>query len=78
MGIDWKMTTFRHPSFIEGRVGKVTVGEAEAGIFGEVSPLVLGLWKLENPVAAFEINMSRILEVVVVSTRLQSNISSAT
>ena len=61
-GVEWKIKETTHPSFIEGRVGKVIVGGADVGVVGEVNPLVLEAWKLENPVAAFEINLKMILE----------------
>ena len=62
LGVEWQIKETTHPSFIEGRVGKVIVGGVEVGVVGEVNPLVLEAWKLENPVAAFEINFQRILE----------------
>jgi phenylalanyl-tRNA synthetase beta chain len=43
-------------------VGKIIVNGLEIGMVGEVSPLVLEAWKLENPAAAFEINFQKILE----------------
>jgi len=61
-GVEWQIKEAAHPSFIEGRVGKVIVNNAEIGNVGEVNPLVLEAWKLENPAAAFEINFQRILE----------------
>ncbi|MGA3290593.1 MAG: phenylalanine--tRNA ligase subunit beta [Candidatus Bathyarchaeia archaeon] len=61
-GVDWQIKETAHPSFIEGRIGKIIVGDVEIGIIGEVNPLVLEAWKLENPVAAFEINLQRILQ----------------
>jgi phenylalanyl-tRNA synthetase beta chain len=61
-GVEWQIKETAHPSFIEGRVGKVIIGGADVGHIGEVNPLVLETWKLENPVAAFEINLKMILE----------------
>jgi phenylalanyl-tRNA synthetase beta chain len=61
-GVDWQIKETTHPSFIEGRIGKIIVGDVEIGIIGEINPLVLEAWKLENPVAAFEINLQRILQ----------------
>jgi phenylalanyl-tRNA synthetase beta chain len=61
-GVEWKIKETAHPSFIEGRVGKVIVGGVDVGVVGEINPLVLEMWKLENPVAAFEINLQRIIE----------------
>lgn len=61
-GVNWQIKETTHPSFIEGRVGKVMVGGVEAGVVGEVNPQVLEAWKLENPAAGFEINFQRVLE----------------
>ncbi len=61
-GVEWAIKETAHPSFIEGRVGNVFVNGSEVGIVGEVNPLVLEAWKLENPVAAFEVNFKKILE----------------
>jgi phenylalanyl-tRNA synthetase beta chain len=60
LGLEWQIREARHPSFIEGRVGTVIVGKTEVGMLGELHPKVLQAWALENPVAAFELNMSRI------------------
>jgi len=62
-GFEWQIKETTHPSFIEGRVGKVIVLGKEIGVVGEISPRVLELWKLENPAAAFEINLHSILRV---------------
>jgi phenylalanyl-tRNA synthetase beta chain len=60
LGLEWQIREARHPSFIEGRVGTVIVGKTEVGMLGELHPKVLQAWALENPVAAFELDMSRI------------------
>ena len=60
-GVEWQIKEAVHPSFIDGRVGKVIVNGSEVGVVGEVNPLVLQAWKLENPVAAFEVNFQKIL-----------------
>jgi phenylalanyl-tRNA synthetase beta chain len=62
-GVEWQIKETAHPSFIEGRVGKVIISGVEVGIVGEINPLVLEAWKLENPVAAFEVNLQKILEI---------------
>jgi phenylalanyl-tRNA synthetase beta chain len=61
-GVEWQIKEVAHPSFIEGRAGKVIVNSVEIGIVGEVNLPVLEAWKLENPAAAFEIAFQRILE----------------
>ncbi len=60
-GVEWQIKETAHPSFIEGRVGSVIVDGVEVGVVGEVNPLVLEAWKLENPVAAFEIKFQMLL-----------------
>ncbi len=61
-GVEWQIKETGHPSFVEGRVGAVMVGGTAVGVLGEVHPRVLESWKLENPVAAFEINMQKIVK----------------
>jgi len=63
LGVEWEIKPAINPSFIEGRAGTVIVNGTEVGIVGEVNPLVLEAWKLENPTAAFEVNFQRIIEL---------------
>ena len=60
-GLKWQIKETAHPSFIEGRVGKLFVSGVDVGVLGEIHPAVLGKWKLENPVAAFEVNFQSVL-----------------
>jgi phenylalanyl-tRNA synthetase beta chain len=62
LGVEWQIKETVHPSFIEGRVGTATVHGVDVGVLGEVNPAVLEAWKLENPVAAFEVNVQKIVE----------------
>jgi phenylalanyl-tRNA synthetase beta chain len=62
LGLEWQIKATKHPSFINGRVGKAIVKGKNVGILGEIHPKVLEAWKLENPVAAFEINMETIIQ----------------
>jgi phenylalanyl-tRNA synthetase beta chain len=62
LGMRWQIKETLHPSFIEGRVGKIILDGVDVGVLGEVNPIVLESWKLENPVAAFEVNMNKIIE----------------
>jgi len=61
-GVEWQIKETAHPSFIEGRVGAAMVNGTAVGVLGEVHPRVLESWKLENPVAAFEISVHKIIE----------------
>jgi phenylalanyl-tRNA synthetase beta chain len=60
-GLKWQIKETANPSFIEGRVGKLFVSGVDVGVLGEIHPAVLGKWKLENPVAAFEVNFQSVL-----------------
>jgi phenylalanyl-tRNA synthetase beta chain len=61
-GVEWQINEAVHPSFIEGRVGTATVNGVDVGFLGEVHPKVLEAWKLENPVAAFEVNVKELIK----------------
>jgi len=60
LGVQWQIKETSHPSFIEGRVGTIIVNGSEEGVVGEIHPAVLEIWKLENPIAAFELKFQRI------------------
>lgn len=63
LGLEWKIKETKHPSFIEGRVGTAIVDCKDVGVLGELNPKVLEAWKLENPVAAFELNMEKTAKI---------------
>ncbi|MHA1722281.1 MAG: phenylalanine--tRNA ligase subunit beta [Candidatus Baldrarchaeia archaeon] len=58
--IRFKIERTSHSSFIEGRTAKILVNNKEMGIVGEVHPEVLENFKIENPVAAFEISVQEL------------------
>jgi phenylalanyl-tRNA synthetase beta chain len=60
LGVNWQIIETSHPSFIDGRVGAAIINGVNVGVLGEISPQVLGAWKLENPTAAFEVSMQKI------------------
>jgi phenylalanyl-tRNA synthetase beta chain len=61
LGVIWQIKETSHPSFIDGRVGRIIIGNLDVGIVGEINPIVLEAWKLENPIATFEINFQKII-----------------
>ena len=63
MGLDWQIRETRHPSFIDGRTGKAIIDGKAVGVLGEINPKVLEAWQLENPTAAFELNMGKIVKI---------------
>ena len=64
MGVEYKTESTAHPSFIPGRVGRVSVKGKNIAYIGEISPGVLDNWKLEVPVAAFELNLSELFDEI--------------
>jgi phenylalanyl-tRNA synthetase beta chain len=63
LGLQWQIRETMHPSFIKGRVGTAVVNRTEVGMLGEINPKVLETWALENPAAAFELNMDKISRI---------------
>jgi len=63
LGLEWQIKETQQPSFIDGRIGIAIVNQIEVGILGEVHPRVLEAWKLENPVAALELNMEKLFKI---------------
>jgi len=64
LGLSWQVRETDHASFIDGRVGRVVVDGCDVGFVGEVHPAVLEAWAVENPAAAFELNMDRIVRII--------------
>ncbi|MCW4026866.1 MAG: phenylalanine--tRNA ligase subunit beta, partial [Candidatus Bathyarchaeota archaeon] len=60
LGICYQLKAVDHGSFIEGRAGTVLVDNNEVGFIGELHPQVLQNWNLENPAAAFEIDIDEL------------------
>ena len=63
LGLKWQIKETRHPTFINGRAGAAIVKGIDVGILGEIHPKILNAWKLENPTAAFELNMDKIAKI---------------
>ncbi|RLI38660.1 phenylalanine--tRNA ligase subunit beta [Candidatus Bathyarchaeota archaeon] len=61
MGFKHQLFESTHKSFIEGRVGTIFVQKKQVGIIGEINPLILEMWGLENPVTGFEVNLSTLM-----------------
>lgn len=70
LGLKWQISETRHPSFINGRAGAAMIEGTNVGILGEIHPKVLNAWKLENPVAAFELKMDKIVKIKQTEKRI--------
>ncbi|NHJ04255.1 MAG: phenylalanine--tRNA ligase subunit beta [Candidatus Heimdallarchaeota archaeon] len=63
LGVEkYKLESIEHPSFFEGRCAKIMVDNKKVGILGEIHPEVLNNFELENPVAAFELEVERLMK----------------
>lgn len=49
-----------HPSFIEGRAGKILIEKQEVGWIGEIHPEVLETWQIGMPTVVFEVALEKI------------------
>ena len=64
LGLEYKTEDAEHSSFIKGRVGRIIVNEKKLAYIGEISPEVITNWELEMPVAALELNLSELYELI--------------
>lgn len=64
LGVEFSLKPQTHPSFIDGRVGSILLGDKEVGIIGEIHPQVIQNWKLEDPVAALEMDLNKLYEIL--------------
>jgi len=61
LGVGYKIEGTEHPSFITGRVGRISVKGRKIAYIGEIHPQVLENFGIEQPVCAFEVNLSDVL-----------------
>jgi len=64
LGIHYKIVETSHPAFIPGRVASILVKEKTVGFLGEIHPAVLEKFELNMPVAAAEIDLTKLFEVI--------------
>jgi phenylalanyl-tRNA synthetase beta chain len=57
IGLKFKVEPTSHPSFLEGRTGKIISEEKPLGIVGELHPRIIREWGLSLPIAAFELEI---------------------
>lgn len=61
LGKAYSLEPMRHPSFLEGRAGRILVSGKPVGVIGEVHPEVLERWQIAMPVVAFDVNLSQLI-----------------
>ncbi|MDF0676565.1 MAG: phenylalanine--tRNA ligase subunit beta [Nitrospira sp.] len=60
LGKEYSLEPMQHPSFLEGRAGRILVSGKPVGVIGEVHPEVLERWQIAMPVVAFDVNLSQL------------------
>lgn len=60
LGKEYSLEPIQHPSFLEGRAGRILVSGKPVGVIGEVHPEVLERWQIAMPVVAFDVNLSQL------------------
>ncbi len=63
-GIAYKLKESKAKALIEGRAASIMVDGKEIGKIGEISLAVLENWGIEMPVAAFEISLEAVYEIM--------------
>jgi len=63
VNMDYKIEKAVHPSFIDDRVGAIFIGEEEIGVIGEIDPEVITNFRLEVPIAVFELSLTSLIGV---------------
>ncbi|MFC2135998.1 phenylalanine--tRNA ligase subunit beta [Bacteroidota bacterium] len=64
IGLKYSIEETTHDSFIKGRIGRVFVNKKAVAYIGEINPKVLENFRIDMPVATFELNLSEILDEV--------------
>lgn len=64
LGVKYEIENTVHHSFIPGRVGRVVVNGKGVAYIGEIHPKVLVNFGLSVPVAAFEMNLTDLFDVI--------------
>ncbi|MBM4121563.1 MAG: phenylalanine--tRNA ligase subunit beta [Nitrospira sp.] len=60
LGCQYRLEPISHPSFLEGRAGRITVQGQPLGLIGELHPEVLEQWQVTTPAVAFELEVDRL------------------
>lgn len=63
LGKEYSLEPVQHPSFLEGRAGRIVVAGKPIGVIGEVHPEVLERWQITVPVVSFDVNLSQLADL---------------
>ncbi len=60
LNLSYELQEDEHPSFINGRCGKILINNEVIGYIGEISPYILKNWNLKMPVTALILDFDKI------------------
>jgi phenylalanyl-tRNA synthetase beta chain len=58
----YQLEPLQHPSFLEGRAGRIVSQGKYVGLIGELHPEVLERWQITVPAVAFEVDVTQLSE----------------
>lgn len=58
----YQLEPLQHPSFLEGRAGRIVSQGKSVGLIGELHPEVLERWQITVPAVAFEVDVTQLTE----------------
>lgn len=61
LGWSYQLDPTNHPSFMEGRVGRIMMDGKDVGLIGEIHPKVLEAWGITMPCTLFEIDLGSLM-----------------
>ena len=64
LGIAYRLEPIQHPSFLDGRAGRILLDDHPAGVVGELHPEVLEAWQVLMPCVAFEVEIEALFRRV--------------
>ncbi len=64
LNLKYEIKETKHNSFIEGRVGRISIKGKEVAYIGEIHPSVLTNFNLNLPVSAFELNLTDLFKLL--------------
>ncbi|MER3424753.1 MAG: phenylalanine--tRNA ligase subunit beta [Nitrospiraceae bacterium] len=62
LGYPYQLEPVGHPSFLEGRAGRIITEGQSLGLIGELHPQVLEQWQIAMPTVVFELSVDGLLE----------------
>ena len=62
LGHPYQLDPLAHPSFLDGRAGRILCDGRTLGVIGELHPEVLEQWQVAMPCVAFEFAVDRLVE----------------